>query len=279
MEVELKQFQPQDLDLKDDGSFVVAFAKLGAVDSDEDYTFHGAFKSGQAVPVSDYGHAIWPTKGAKPPTGRAVLSEDGEWALATGSFLMKTTQGQNAYETVKGMSDLQQWSYGYNVLEKAAPPAGIKARRGLAKLDVKEISPVFLGAQALAHTRAIKELDELDEFDQIMETLKDSSLAGLTYAEMSQRVLRGLEAFTTRTLDINEMRVKEGRALSTARQTLLEEAIGQLADYTAKLRAMVDAAQPKAPVTEPQKQANLVLEAAARFAALRSAALTEGLNA
>ena len=273
MEIELKQFVPQDMDLTADGEVTVAFAKLGALDSDEDYTFHGAFPV-KAVPMSDYGHALWPTKGSKPPTGRGTISEDGDWALFKGAFFLRTAQGQNAYETVKGMGDLQQWSYGYHVLEKGTPPAGIKARRGLKRLDVREVSPVFLGAQAETHTRSLKELGDgdLDEFEEAMLALKEGPLAGLTYAEMNTRVLRGLDAFVGRTLDINELRVKEGRALSTAREKLLEEAITQMADYTARLRSMVDAAKPKTTTTEEPK-GDRVLEAQARWASLRAAEL------
>jgi hypothetical protein len=70
---------------------------------------------------------------------------------------METDQGRNAYNTTKAMADLQEWSYGYNVL----PPAGPgmfdgKRVRELRKLDVFEVSPVLKGAGVGTATLAIK---------------------------------------------------------------------------------------------------------------------------
>src|SRR5688500_8909852 len=129
--MEVKAFGVKDMDLNSKGEVKVAFAEFETVDREGDYTFPGSMPSGKELPISAYSHASWPAKGGLLPTGRGSIKEDGTLAVFSGQFFMETTHGRDTYETVEGMKELQEWSYGYAVLEKAAPPEGVQAKRVL----------------------------------------------------------------------------------------------------------------------------------------------------
>lgn len=235
---EVKAFDLVDFDLTNDGDFLVAFARLNEIDHDKDVTFPGAVPKGRIVPVSDYGHTSWPERGARLPTGKALLSEDGDLALAKGGFFLKTTQGANAYETVKAMGDVQQWSYGFDVMDfEPKPKSHPGARRGLKALDIHEISPVLLGAGKSTATLAIKELD-------------DDLLAG-SFLEQADRVLAAAKDLNVRESEIIDLRLKEGRKISADRRKRLEDFLAtmqSLVENTAALLAETEV-QPKEPQT------------------------------
>lgn len=201
-----KSFAPTDLQLSETGEVVVAFSRFGVIDHDNDVTFPGALPVGKSVVMSAYNHTSW--DGAL-PIGKGVISEDGDLGILTGQFLMDTDQGRNAYHTVKGMGDVQEWSYGYRVL----PPSGPEMFEGkqvqaLRKLDVFEVSPVLLGAGIGTTTLAIK-----------------SGVPGteLPYAEHLSGVLDAVKALYDRTADKADWRAKEGRVLSAANLAALKE--------------------------------------------------------
>lgn len=152
---ERKAAHLKDFTLTEEGVVKAAFAQTGVVDYDRDYTFPGAFPT-KDLPISAYGHNSWPEKGGLLPAGKGSIREVGDLAVIEGKFFVDTTQGRDTYLTVKGMADLQEWSYGYDVTATADPPAGLKARRGIKVLDVFEVSPVLLGAGIGTRTLDIK---------------------------------------------------------------------------------------------------------------------------
>lgn len=244
MGLEIKAFAVKDLDLKESGEVVVAVAETGSVDREGDYSFPG-FMPQKDLPISAYAHSSWPQKGGLLPTGRGTIKEDGNLAVFRGQFFMNTTHGRDTYETVKAMKELQEWSYGYEVKEKAQPPAGIKAKRGLKLVEPFEISPVLIGAGNRTFTMGIKSGDEGDlEPDELLTLLKDGSLAGLTFAEMNDRVLGGIEAYVERLGAIAALRLKEGRALSAARLEALASGRGRLAEALAAIDKVIAEATP-----------------------------------
>ncbi len=253
--MELKGVSVKDFTLSEEGDVKMAFAEMGVVDREEDYTFPDAFPWGKALPISAHNHGSWPERGGLPPTGRVTLESHDTLAVAAGKFFMDTTHGRDAYHTVKGMADLQEWSYGYKVLERAAPPSGVKARRGLKKLDPYEVSPVLVGAGASTHTMDIKSLLALDleglEADETIQTLlKGGPLASLPFAEMSMRVLQDVEDFTARASAIADMRTKEGRAISTRRLEELTGSRTRLVEAMAAIDKIIADATPKEPEAE-----------------------------
>jgi HK97 family phage prohead protease len=101
------------------------------------------------------------------PIGKGEIKQDGDKATFEGSFFMDTESGKEAYNLVKAMGDLQQWSFGYRVndSERGKFKSGDKDvdARYLKDLSVYEVSPVLVGANQETYTMAIKSNKELLE--------------------------------------------------------------------------------------------------------------------
>lgn len=227
-----KAFKPHDFKLDDQGAVTIAFAQLDVIDADRDVSLPGSFPAGKAVPMSAYGHTSW--DGAL-PTGKGTIREDGKWAIFDGQFLMKTDQGRNAYETVKEMGELQEWSYGLNAFDTSYGQRDGQAVRFIKAQDVFEVSPVLKGAGVETHTMAIK---------------SGSPEPDLPYAAHAAWLRDAFKAFTDRTGERAEWRAKEGRGLSIATRDDLAQFVLELRAFPAiadELDALLKATDPAAP--------------------------------
>jgi len=211
-----KMFAPGGMKLDEQGHIEAAFAQLDVLDFDNDVTVKGAFPS-KDVPMSAYGHSSW--DGAL-PVGKGTISEQGEWAVFTGQFFLDTTGGLDAYNTVKSLGDLAEYSYGFNILDSGPVDIDGTAAREIRSLDVFEVSPVLKGAGIGTHTLAIK---------------SDAPGIDAPYAEHASWYLENVPAFIERTQDRSEFRKSEGRTLSTKDRERLE-AIASL--FTANAAAI-----------------------------------------
>lgn len=239
---ERKSFAPAQFKLSDKGAVTVAFAQTGVVDRDFDLTLAGAFPV-KAVPMSAYGHTSWM---GELPTGKGGIKEEGDWAIFDGQFLMETDQGKNAYETVKAMAELQEWSYAYDPVEYSFEQREGQQIRVLKRLDVFEVSPVLMGAGIGTHTRAIK----------------GDPGAGLPYAEHLALGLETVKAITARSKDRAEFRAKEGRALSSSSRDRLTALADEMKTAFTDLEAILQETDPgKAAETQALKIAALAEEA------------------
>lgn len=135
-------------------------AQLAAIDSDGDTYAPGAFtwKEGggqwvQMIPAHDR---------RSMPFGKAWLHEENGWAVADFTLNLASQAGKEwhaalSFDLSKGQP-VQQWSYGFNILD-----AGYEQREGnrirvLKRLDCDEISPVLRGAGVGTGTLSIKAL-------------------------------------------------------------------------------------------------------------------------
>jgi HK97 family phage prohead protease len=154
-----------DLEFKADGEGKVSavFSVFNTLDSDGDVVVPEAIKSGfksGSVPM------VWAHKWDM-PIGKGEIKQDGDKATFEGSFFMDTESGKEAYNLVKAMGDLQQWSFGYRVndSERGKFKSSDKEvdARYLKDLSVYEVSPVLVGANQDTYTMAIKSNKELLE--------------------------------------------------------------------------------------------------------------------
>ena len=151
-----------DIELKDDSGQVEAvFSIFNSLDSDGDVVVPGAVKSGfknNQVPM------VWSHKWDM-PIGKGTIDQDNDKAVFKGEFFMDTESGKEAYNLVKNMGDMQQWSFGYKVndseFNKADTDDGETDARYLKDLTVYEVSPVLVGANQDTYTLAIKSNTEL----------------------------------------------------------------------------------------------------------------------
>jgi phage head maturation protease len=191
---ERKQIQFKDLAVSEAGMVKAVFATLGVVDHDGDIIMPGAIMSGQAVRISAYGHKSW--EGAL-PVGKGTISEVNNELIFDGQFFLDTTHGADTYKTVKGLGSLGEWSFGFDIMDKAPiiDANGMQTGRTLKKLNVTEVSPVLLGAGLGTRTLDIKSLGA------------ESS----TYQEHAEALLAGVGDFVKRSQSIADLRTEKGK--------------------------------------------------------------------
>ena len=155
-----------DLEIKNDekGEVAAVFSVFDKIDSDGDIVKAGSIKSGFKsgdVPM------VWAHKWDM-PIGKGQITQDNDKATFKGQFFMDTESGKEAYNLVKAMGDLQQWSFGFKVddseygkLKKDGEEE--QDVRYLKGLTVYEVSPVLVGANQETYTMAIKSNTELLE--------------------------------------------------------------------------------------------------------------------
>ena len=166
-----------DLEIKNDekGEVAAVFSIFDKIDSDGDIVKAGSIKSGFKsgdVPM------VWAHKWDM-PIGKGQITQDDDKATFKGQFFMDTESGKEAYNLVKAMGDLQQWSFGFKVddseygkLKKDGEEE--QDVRYLKGLTVYEVSPVLVGANQETYTMAIKSntdlLEELTDAKAVMTT-------------------------------------------------------------------------------------------------------------
>lgn len=153
------------LELKADGpegAFRAVFATFNVIDRDRDVTIPGAFKSGQDVRISQWGHN-W----GMPVIGKGTIDQDDSKAWVDGQFFLDMQAGKETYLSVKNLGNLQEWSYGFDITEWSVGEwEGEQDVRILRGLDVHEVSPVMLGAGVGTGTEDIKAAK--DRHDQLV---------------------------------------------------------------------------------------------------------------
>lgn len=222
LEMAVKEFVPTEFKFDDaEGTVTAVFARLNAKDADRDVTLPGYFGT-QEVAIAD---AHERTKIG----GKGVITEKGDNAIFAGKYFMETIEGREQYLTAKAMGDLQEWSYGYQILEGGARLGqhnGDDVRflqpkaDGTPGVDVHEVSTVLRGAGVRTHTTSIKS-------------------QGLRFVNQAEKVASDAEMLFARAEEISQMRAEKGSTLgdeALARlavvKTRLENVAGMLTDLT-----------------------------------------------
>ena len=227
-------FKNAPIELKEDGDtryIEAVFSLFDVIDSDNDVTKANALRSGYTgnkVPL------VWNHDWSK-VIGRGIIETDNQKAVFKGYFL-NTEAGKEAYETVKAMQDMQQFSYGFQVL-KSSKGTHIDSKgqevpvRILEDVKVWEVSPVLVGAQQNSFVQALKSGlepvdDEIKAEMQIESTepkvsskddasIISSSQQGMRLGEQAVASLEELKAFTERIEDLASLRNSEKKTLSS----------------------------------------------------------------
>lgn len=191
-----------DVELKADreGAFRCTFATLNVIDKDGDVTMPGAFQKAP-VRVSQFGHN-W----GGYIIGDGTVDADDTKAWADAEFYLDTSAGLDTYRSVKRASaaQLQEWSYGFDVVKFSYGKFQDRDVRFLEGLVVHEVSPVMLGAGEGTRTDVIK---------------------GLTLADQSLAARAAVDGLVTRYSALAAEVRKEGRAISAARIARIREVI------------------------------------------------------
>ena len=146
----------------DKGEVEAAFSTFEVKDHDADWTLPGAFDDGGPVRLSMYGHRSWD---GEPAIGKGVIRVEGDHAIFDGGFNLAMHSAREVFESIKFMGDLQEWSYGYDVIETGELTEELRQKgvaRVLKKIKVHEVSPVLLGAGIDTHTVVVKQKDDAE---------------------------------------------------------------------------------------------------------------------
>ena len=251
-------FKNAPIELKEDGDtryIEAVFSLFDTIDSDNDVTKANSLRSGYTgnkVPL------VWNHDWSK-VIGRGIIETDNQKAVFKGYFL-NTEAGKEAYETVKAMQDMQQFSYGFQVLQ-SSKGTHIDSKgeevpvRVLEDVKVWEVSPVLVGAQQNSFVQALKSgLQPYDDVDTEFEEVKEeeskygkctygkdgncakekdlkvssatdasisSSQQGMRLGEHAVASLEELKAFTERIEDLALLRNSEKKTLSSKSTELI----------------------------------------------------------
>lgn len=245
---EYKSAPVRDLKLDATGEIVAAFAQLNVIDSDGDVTLPGAFPV-KEVPMSAYGHTSW--DGAL-PVGKGSIREEGDWAIFTGQLFMSTTHGRDAYETLKGLGSLAEFSYGYVPTDFSYGQQDGKQVRFLKALDVHEVSNVLKGAGLGTHLRAIK--------SGAPEPGASSATRLVWYSD-------GMKAILDQLTEHSATRARDRRKLSRSDRAVLEDLVEAWEGHVAAAHALLTEATP----VDPAKQAEFAKAAQENLLAIARA--------
>ena len=202
----------------DQGLWQAVFATFNAVDKDGDVTLPGAFEDGAPVVISAYGHTSW---GGALPIGKGTIRTTDTEAILDGQIFLQTTAGRETFEVLKGLGELQQLSYGYEVADAHPGEFAGQRVRFLKGLKVHEVSPVLVGVGVDTRTLAVKGKD-------------------LTYDDQAEQLALASQAFIERSKAEPPWRAKESRVLSAAsleRLGRIEESLALAAEAIRDLRA------------------------------------------
>jgi HK97 family phage prohead protease len=199
------------------GSVQAVFSTFDVVDSDGDVVLATTFTPGQSVPMT-WAHN-WQL-----PVGKGAIRVLRDAAMFDGAFFLETDAGAEAYKTVKAMGDLQEWSWGFRVIDAAFEQRDAQLIRVIKTAEVFEVSPVLVGAGIGTYTAAIK--------------------GHAAYADEGDTVLTAVNTFIERSNSLADLRRKEGRVLSDANRKRLSSLLASLQAVGADIEELLSSTDP-----------------------------------
>ncbi len=216
--IERKTFIPLKVEFGEKGTFKAVFATMNVVDSDGDLTLNGAFGI-QEVPIGAYAHGSWY---GELPVGKGTIHEEGDLAIVEGEFFLETSMGKDTYHMIKGMKELQQWSYALPEIDYEYREQDGESIRILKRIVVGEVSPCLIGSGIDTRTLGVKAGDQ----------------PGLKLLDHLVQVKEHVENLTKRVQAIKKMREEKGKNLSKVTSEQVKILADTLSDTVRELKLM-----------------------------------------
>lgn len=241
-----KQFKEFKLSTTDEveGKVEAVFSVFNEVDSDGDVVLPNSIKSG----YGEKGVAMVWAHDWKDVVGRGEIVDDGDKAVFKGQFIMDTERGRDAFNTVKAMGDLQQWSFGYEVddyevgmFKKDSQEIEV---RYLKNVKVWEVSPVLVGANQNTSTLSVKSDEEMRD-DCVKDTEIQEIKEPKRFNEDVDELLIKLSTVLKRAKELTALRLKKEKLLSESSTDVLEELQDTLQEVFQDIDTLLDIASPK----------------------------------
>ena len=220
-----------------EGKVESVFSVFNTIDTDGDVVLPNSIKSG----YGDKGVAMVWGHDWKDVIGKGEIVQDENKATFKGEFFMDTERGRQAYNTVKAMGDLQQWSFGYEVLDsengKFQKDNTEVDVRYLKDLKVWEVSPVLVGANQETYTLSVKEQSEETEE-------KEQKQDGKRFTEEIEEVLTALISVTQRAKELTALRLQKNKKLSESAYDSLTSLQDEIQDIYNDLDSLLSVGAP-----------------------------------
>jgi HK97 family phage prohead protease len=207
---------------EDEGSLEAVISTFHVVDRDGDIVLPSAFKDGEEIPM------VW-SHDWQMPIGKGRIRVTDTQAIFEGRLNLNTDWGRNAYESIKFMGPLQEYSWGFQVLESDIVERDGEKRRAIVQTERFEASPVLVGAAGRNRTGtlAIKSLADSTLTERL--PLDDHAAAVLAANAALVERLQSHADLKTRPTATH----KEGRILSEANRERIKT-------HAESARAMAD---------------------------------------
>jgi HK97 family phage prohead protease len=218
-----------------EGKVEAVFSVFNEIDSDGDVVLPNSIKSG----YGDKGVAMVWAHDWKDVIGRGEIVSEEDKAVFKGQFIMDTERGRDAFNTVKAMGDLQQWSFGYEVMESEN---GTFEKDGKEEVEVRylkdvkvwEVSPVLVGANQNTETVLVKEVGEKDTVEK--------EQTGKRFNEDVDELLIKLSAVLKRAKELTALRLSKEKTLSESSTGILEDLQDNLQEVYQDIGTLLDIA-------------------------------------
>lgn len=182
----------------DKGEMTAVFATFDVVDHDGDVVLKDAITDGTPVRISAFNHASW---GGALPVGKGVVKTTSTEAIVEAQFF-NTQAARDTFATIKEMGDLQEYSWGFDIVKHSFDEREGKPVRVLESVKLHEVSPVLLGASIGTRTLAVK--------------------SGMQFSEHITAVMADVSELITRAGEVLAIRRDKGKDMSEVSHDLLE---------------------------------------------------------
>ncbi len=135
------------------GAFEAVFSTFGIVDADGEVVAKSALEPhhGKEIPI------VWGHDWHGPAIGKGTIEVDDDRARIRGQFNLGSTAGKDAYETVRFMGGLQEYSWGFGVTDIGATEVDGDTYPEIRGVEPIEVSPVLVGSNPQTGTLDIKD--------------------------------------------------------------------------------------------------------------------------
>lgn len=194
-----------------EGAIEAIISTFGVVDHGGDIVEASAFADGQACMM------VWSHDWDR-PIGKGTIRVEPERALFAGGLWLDTDDGLQAFRKIKNAGDLQEYSWGFRVLDATFEQRDGEMVRIITRAELFEASPVLKGEGLNTRTVSLK--------------------SGLSFPDQSDAALAAVRDWQARARSLADLRAKDGRVLSAANRERIKAHADALEGVARDLREL-----------------------------------------
>lgn len=134
------------------GLLEAVFSTFDTIDSQGDVVLKSTFTEGQEVPM------VWSHDWDR-PIGKGTVHVTPKQAVFRGQLWLDTDDGLQAFRKIRNSGGLQEFSWGFQILDAEPGVKDGQAVRFIKSAEVFEVSPVLVGANRNTHVLSLKNGD------------------------------------------------------------------------------------------------------------------------